>query len=109
MPDSRVNIPNFSDIKYARPDIDAFEELVKSVRFKLMTATSYDQAMDAMAEFEDASSRFDTAYALCTVMHDLDTSDEFYTAENDFFDENMAKVSEFSSAVLAALLTCPLF
>ncbi len=107
MPDSRVNIPNFSDIKYARPDIDAFEELVKSVRFKLMTATSYDQAMDAMAEFEDASSRFDTAYALCTVMHDLDTSDEFYTAENDFFDENMAKVSEFSSAVLAALLTCP--
>ncbi|MCR4688709.1 MAG: M3 family oligoendopeptidase [Saccharofermentans sp.] len=107
MTDTRSNIPNFKNIKYVRPDIEAFEELVKSVRFKLMTAQTAAQAMEAMAEYEDATSRFDTAYCLCTVLHDLDTSDEFYTKENDFFDENLARVSELSSAVLAALLTCP--
>ena len=102
-----MSVPNFSDIEYVRPDLEAFEELIKSVRLKLMTATSLDQAMDAISEFEDAQSRFDTAYALCTVKHDLDTSDEFFVKENDFFDENTARVSELCSAVLTAILTCP--
>ncbi len=101
------SLPDFSSIKYTRPDIEAYTELVKDVRLRLMTAQTAEQAMEAMNEYEDAMSSFDTAYALCTVLHDLDTSNEFYTAENDFFDENLAMVSELSSAVLSTLLTCP--
>ncbi|MBQ5423219.1 MAG: hypothetical protein IIU27_05000, partial [Clostridiales bacterium] len=93
------SLPDFSSIKYTRPDIEAYTELVKDVRLRLMTAQTAEQAMEAMNEYEDAMSSFDTAYALCTVLHDLDTSNEFYTAENDFFDENLAMVSELSSAV----------
>ena len=107
MGDEQKGLPDFKTIKYVRPDIEAFTELVKDVRLRLMTAQTVDLAMEAMNEYEDAVSSFDTAYALCTVLHDLDTSDEFYTAENDFFDENIAMVSELSSAVLSTLLTCP--
>ena len=107
MGQEEINIPDFKDIKYKRPDIGAFSELVRDVRFRLMTAKTVEQAIDAMTEFEDAQSSFDTAYALCTVMHDLDTSDEFFSQENDFYDENMAKISELASAVLSTLLDCP--
>ena len=100
-------MPDFKSIKYERPDITEFEELVKSLRLKLMTSQDIDIAMDSILEYEKHLSRFDTMYALCNILHDLDTSDDFYTEELEFFDEAFAKASELSSIVLTSLLSCP--
>ena len=101
------SVPDFKDIKYIRPDLDKFTETIRNVRLRLMTATTIEAADEALGEYEIAVSSFDTQYALCQILHDLDTSNEFYNDELEFFDEAGARVQELSSAVLSGILTCP--
>ncbi|SEV82697.1 oligoendopeptidase, M3 family [Ruminococcaceae bacterium KH2T8] len=100
-------MPDFKDIKYVRPDIEAFTSFVKEVRLKLMTCQDADIASEIILDYEKKVSGFDTQYALCNILHDLDTSDDFYTDELEFFDEAFATVSELTAAVLTSLLNCP--
>ncbi len=100
-------MPDFKDIKYVRPSVDDFTAYVKEVRLKLMTCQDIDVASEIILEYEKRVSGFDTQYALCNILHDLDTSDEFYSDELEFFDEAFATVSELSAAVLTSLLNCP--
>ena len=81
------SVPDFKDIKYIRPDLDKFTETIRNVRLRLMTATTIEAADEALGEYEIAVSSFDTQYALCQILHDLDTSNEFYNDELEFFDE----------------------
>ena len=98
---------HFRDIKYKRPDVEELTSQVKDLRLKLMTATDEETANSVILEYEKLVSAFDTQYALCNILHDLDTSDEFYTDELEFFDEASANVSELSAAMLSSLLNCP--
>ena len=101
------SVPDFKDLNYSRPDLDKFTETIRNVRLRLMTAKTIEAADEALGEYEIAISSFDTQYALCQILHDLDTSNEFYNEEMEFFDEASARVQELSSAVLSGLLTCP--
>ena len=101
------SMPLFKDLVYERPDIEAFRKTVRDIRLKLMTATDPDFAADTLFEYEQEISRIDTAYALCNIRHDLNTQDEFFVKELEFFDEALATVSELQAAVLSILLTCP--
>lgn len=100
-------VPDFREIKYIRPDLDKFTELVRGVRLKLMTAKTVEAAEDAIGEYEAAISSFDTSYALCQIMHDIDTSDEFYRDEIEFFEDAGARVEELASSFMTGLLNCP--
>ena len=99
------SVPDFKELKYTRPDLDKFTETVKAVRLRLMTAKTIEAADEAISEYEIAISSFDTQYALCQILHDLDTSNEFYNNEMEYFDEATAKVQEITSAVLSVSLT----
>ena len=101
------SVPDFKELNYTRPDLDKFTETVRNVRLRLMTAKTIEAADEALGEYEIAISSFDTQYALCQILHDLDTSNEYYNTEMEFFDEAGARVQELSSAVLSGLLTCP--
>ena len=101
------SVPDFRDLKYTRPDLDKFTETIKNARLRLMTAKTIEAADEALGEYEIAISSFDTQYALCQILHDLDTSNEFYNDEIEFFDEASARVQELSSALLSGLLTSP--
>lgn len=100
-------MPDFKDIKYVRPDVEGFTEFVRGVRLKLMTCQDVDVASDIILDYEKKVSNFDTQYALCNILHDLDTSNDFFTDELEFFDEAFATVSELTTAVLTSLLNCP--
>lgn len=100
-------MPDFLNISYVRPDIDAFRECVRKVRFKLMTARDVDTASLALFDYEKQLSSVDTSIALCNILHDLDTSNEYYTNELSFCDEAQATISELASGVLSVMLNCP--
>ena len=100
-------MPDFKDIKYTRPDIDAITASIKDLRLRLMTAQDINQASDILMEYEKLIIEFNTEYELCNVLHDLDTSDEFYSDELEFFDEAAASLSELSAAMLTVMVNCP--
>ena len=81
------SVPDFKELNYTRPDLDKFTETVRNVRLRLMTAKTIEAADEALGEYEIAISSFDTQYALCQILHDLDTSNEYYNIEMEFFDE----------------------
>ena len=78
------SMPDFKDLVYERPDIEAFRKTVRDIRLKLMTATDPEFAADTLFEYEREISRIDTAYALCNIKHDLNTKDEFFVKELEF-------------------------
>ena len=100
-------MPDFKDIKYIRPDVDAISESFKSLRLRLMTAQDVNIASDILMEYEKLIIDFNTQYELCNILHDLDTSDEFYSDELEFFDRSTAELSELSSAMLTVMANCP--
>ena len=100
-------MPDFKDIKYVRPDVDAISESFKSLRLRLMTAQDVNIASDILMEYEKLIIDFNTQYELCNILHDLDTSNEFYSDELEFFDRSTAELSELSSAMLTVMANCP--
>ncbi len=100
-------MPDFKDIKYERPDVDAISESFKSLRLRLMTAKDVNQASDIIMEYEKLIIGFNTQYELCNILHDLDTSNDFYTDELEFFDTASAELSELSAAMLTVMVNCP--
>ena len=100
-------MPDFKDIKYSRPDVDAISESFKSLRLRLMTAQDVNIASDILMEYEKLVIDFNTQYELCNILHDLDTSNEFYSDEIEFLDRSSAELSELSSAMLTVMANCP--
>jgi len=104
MSDDNMKMPKFSEIEYKRPSVEHFRECAMSTRLKLMTARDPEVVEAAIMTFQREMSAFDTAYTVCMIRHDLDTSDSFYNDEMDFFDENYPVVSDLSAGVYTALL-----
>lgn len=107
MDNASRTMPNFKDIKYERPDIAKFKECARNTRLKLMTSRDENTAAAALFEFQKQLTVVNTAYCLCNIMHDLNTSDEFFNAEMEFFDEAAAGVDEMSAYVFTGMLSCP--
>ena len=95
---------HFSEYSYTRPDIDSlrgrFLELVKTFE----TAENAEAQMDIMDKINLLRSEFDTSYQLCSIRHSIDTRDEFYNKEQDFFDENLPQFEEVTSIYYKALI-----
>lgn len=79
----------FDDFPYARPKMESvskhFEDLLK----KFQTAPSFAAQNEVFREINEMRTHFLSMYNLCYVRHTINTKDEFYEAENNFFDEQM--------------------
>ena len=104
MSDDQMKMPKFSEIEYKRPSVEQFRECAMSTRLKLMAARDADVVENSIMSFQREMSAFDTAFTICMIRHDLDTSDPFWNEEMDFFDENYPIISDLSAGVYAALL-----
>ncbi|MBR5425137.1 MAG: M3 family oligoendopeptidase [Clostridiales bacterium] len=104
MSDDKMKMPKFSEVKYVRPSVEQFRECAEDTRKKLKEAKDPDTVETAIMAFQRAMSAFDTAYTICMIRHDLDTVDQFWNDEMDFFDENYPVISDLSADVYTAML-----
>ncbi|MUT66473.1 M3 family oligoendopeptidase [Paenibacillus sp. NEAU-GSW1] len=94
----------FSEYRYERPDVQAFEQQFKGLLGVFASASSYEEQDEAMSAINKLRSTFDTMQQLASIRHSIDTNDEFYKAEQDFFDENEPVVQEYITDYYAALV-----
>ena len=96
----------FSELPYSRPDIGAVCEKISLLTSKLEGAESAEAQLAVIKEKEALLSDFSTQATIASSRHTVDTRDEFYEKENDFFDENgpliEEKAQEFMNAVLSS-------
>ncbi|WP_127591715.1 M3 family oligoendopeptidase [Paenibacillus lautus] len=94
----------FSEYRYERPDVKAFEQKFKEQLSAFTSASTYEEQDEAMTRINKLRSEMDTLGQLVYIRHSIDTNDEFYKAEQDFFDENGPVIQEYITDYYRALV-----
>ncbi|MFE0559804.1 M3 family oligoendopeptidase [Paenibacillus sp. NPDC058910] len=94
----------FSEYRYERPDVKAFEQKFKEQLNAFTSASTYEEQDQAMTQINKLRSEMDTLSQLVYIRHSIDTNDEFYRAEQDFFDENGPVIQEYITDYYRALV-----
>ncbi|UOY92646.1 M3 family oligoendopeptidase [Ectobacillus sp. JY-23] len=95
---------SFQDYTYVRPNMKEVETRFTKALAQFEKATSAKQQEQAMEQINAVRNDYHTMANLCYVRHTIDTNDEFYKAEQEFFDETMPVVKGFVSKYYHALV-----
>ncbi len=97
----------FKDMPYARPDVEAICAAYRKLTERVQNAAAAADVFAAIEEHEKLSMEFATMESICYIRHTVNTTDEFYTAEMAYIDENSPLVQEQRQAFSLAVLTSP--
>ena len=97
----------FSEIPYKRPDLDEVLTRIDSITAELAAADSFEAAEAAYLAADDFSREVMTQATLASIRHSIDTRDEFYSAESDWWDENIPLLSEGTNRFQKVLYESP--
>lgn len=77
----------FSEYSYKRPDMNVFEQEMKSLIERFENALNVDEQDRVMEEINALRRDFETMDNIVSVRHTINTEDSFYEEENDYMDE----------------------
>ncbi len=94
----------FSEMPYSRPN---FEELIKAIKVltkEFSDAKSADEQYKLLVKFENTLQEYQTQGSLAHVRNTINTNDEYYKAEMDFYNEKGAVLQEYYIDFMKAML-----
>lgn len=97
----------FSQMPYRRPDLAAAKALIEATAEKIRSAQTAKSALEAHAAYRAESADLETMYTLASIRNTMNTLDEYYEGEMNFFNENLPALSVAEKAVSAAILESP--
>ena len=97
----------FSEMPYERPDLDAFKGQMTGFTGRLKAAGSYEEAKAVFLEKEEADKHVETMATLAQVRNTIDTRDEFYDGEMNFWNAALPELEEYEQAWKLAMLESP--
>ena len=97
----------FSEMPYARPDLDAVKKEYAALTEQLKAAESYTDAKALFLKKEKLQKHVETLATLCSIRHSIDTRDEFYEAEEKFWNASTPELEEYVQNWTAAMLASP--
>ena len=97
----------FSEYAYERPNVARFEEEFNGLLATFREAKNADEQEAAMVAINKLRGALSTQETLVSIRHSVDTNDEFYKAEQDFFDETSPMFQKYSTEFYEALVSSP--
>ncbi len=94
----------FSEIKYVRPDLEKFKAFENECLDKAEKAASYEEFKKYIFEMEEADKDVDDMVQVCYIRSTMDKSDEFYSKEQAWFDEELPKLMSLNKRRSEVLL-----
>ncbi|WP_077601883.1 M3 family oligoendopeptidase [Oceanobacillus sojae] len=94
----------FANYTYERPNIPKVKEEFYQKLEQFQNAASLDAAIEAIDELNAIRNHLSTMYNLVFIRASIDTRDEFYHNERDFFDEHLPEIQELDTAFYKELL-----
>lgn len=94
----------FSDYKYERPNIGQLKEKFEIAIEKINSAENFAEVKEEYKEINKVRMTFSTMASLAYIRHSVNTLDEFYDKEREFFDENGPVYGEFEYNLSLALV-----
>ena len=97
----------FSEMPYQRPDLDEIKAQFAAVTQRFAAAPDYAAAKAAFLEEQTLNKHVDTLANLASIRNTIDTRDEFYDGEMNFWNAAIPQIQECQNAWSAALLASP--
>jgi M3 family oligoendopeptidase len=94
----------FSEYKYERPDLEAFKTKATALLEDMRKDPSLDEELALIQSFFDLEDELSTMASLVSTRHSIDTRDSFYEQEQEFFNEHIPPLQEYSQAFSKQLL-----
>lgn len=86
----------FSDLPYKRVDLDKMKEDFAALTKRLKEAKSGEEVWAVHQDYYKTVNNIETQMTIANIRHDIDTTDEFYDKENEYYD---AFVPEFQNCL----------
>ena len=97
----------FSEMKYERPDMDAVKNEIAELVSAFKEARSYDEARALFIKKDELEKHIDSMATLSNIRHSIDTRDEFYDKEAEFWDGAAPELEEAFHEWTLAMLASP--
>ena len=97
----------FSEMPYQRPNLDEIKAQFAAVTQRFAAAPDYAAAKAAFLEEQTLNKHVDTLVNLASIRNTIDTRDEFYDGEMNFWNAATPRIQECQNAWSAALLASP--
>ncbi|MBQ1186365.1 MAG: M3 family oligoendopeptidase [Clostridia bacterium] len=94
----------FCEMPYNRPNIDELKAKLNTLKETIENAASAKEIISAYSEVCALSEEYSTLGSLAYVRHTINTKDEFYDAENDFFDQVGPTVTDAFQGISKAMV-----
>ena len=97
-----------SQLPYERVRIEEMRELMPALVSRIRGAKTVEEILAAREEYRKMSQRFMTNAALAQMRYTINTVDEFYVAENEYYDEIIPEAPALSQEYIKAVMESPL-
>lgn len=95
---------NFKDYKYERPNYKQNEESISKLIKQINEENSLDEVKKCISDINDIRNTISTMSTLASIRYTINTEDEFYEKERDYWDENMPIYDKLNSDFYKALV-----
>lgn len=97
----------FSEFKYERPDLDKVKKSLEEQLELINTGKDLKTEIKAAYNIFKINDDLGTQSVLVSIRNSIDTTDEFYEKEQEFFDENGPVLREYEQMFIEKLLDSP--
>ena len=97
----------FSEMQYNRPDTDAVKEECKNLTASFVGADTYEAAREIFLKKDKLVRHVMSESTLAEIRHSIDTRDEFYDEEVNFWNQTMPELQEYLNEWTIAMCKSP--
>ena len=94
----------FADMPYERPDVAALKKQMQELVGRFEQATDYGTAKEVFLEWDKLGRHVHTLETLASIRYSINTKDEFYSSEHDFWNMAGPELAEYDDKWTKALL-----
>ena len=94
----------FVDYSYQRPDVEGVERSLREVIAGIANAVDAETQLENFRKYDRILRDFANMFTVASIRQSIDTNDEFYNGEIDFFNENLPSVEALQKEVQKAIL-----
>ena len=96
-----------SQLPYSRVTVEEVTSVMEDMIARVRNAQNADEILAVHEEYRKLLLKFQTNTALSYMRYSINTVDEFYKAENDYYDEIGPQVQNYNVQLASALLDSP--
>lgn len=98
----------FSEYKYERPELESVQQQYAEYIEKLSQAKDADEFMQVFKEMNQFRNHITSMMTISSLRYTINTADEFYAAENDYWDENGPYYQQLDTRLYKTIMNSPL-